>query len=493
MAITPVPAMTDTPPFPALADRAAGTYNAKAYAFGSHMSDTFNSELVAVATNVQGNAADAAASATTATTKASEATSSASNAASSAASALTAPGTSATSATSLLIGTGSKSLIIQTSKAYSVGQSVVIADSASPSANWMWGQITSYDAGTGALVVNVKEAGGSGTYGSWAVSLSSSPGLAAPRIVRSPRASNTMLGASDQATLIDITGGTFSQTFAAAAVLGNGWCCWLRNSGTGDITLDPNGAELIDGLSSYIMYPGEARLIQCNGTTLTSMVISPFNKTFTVSSNFIKPPGYTDFGGVTWNGGRGGSGGSGYNTTNGFPGSGGSGGTGGEGGWFTIGASKLGASSTVTIGAGGSGGTATNIANAAGGAEGAGGTTSFGPISLAIDDYGPWFARKNGGNGSSIGSPPTAGVAARGGGGGGGGGAGGNQGNTVGAGGTSITGGNGGSGGAQNTTGVAGAARGGGGGGGGGASADGTMSGPGGPGGRGEVCVWGIA
>lgn len=74
MAITPVPTMTDTPPFPALADRAAGTYNSKAYAFGAHMSDTFNGELVAVAENVLGNATVAATSANAAAVSASAAT-----------------------------------------------------------------------------------------------------------------------------------------------------------------------------------------------------------------------------------------------------------------------------------------------------------------------------------------------------------------------------------------------------------------------------------
>lgn len=63
MAVTPVPAMTDVPHFPALSERAAGTYNASAYAFGTHMADTFNGELLAVANNVKANAEDAQASA----------------------------------------------------------------------------------------------------------------------------------------------------------------------------------------------------------------------------------------------------------------------------------------------------------------------------------------------------------------------------------------------------------------------------------------------
>ncbi len=46
---TPVPPLTDIPSFPALADRAAGTYNSKAYAFGTHMADVFNTSFPAAA------------------------------------------------------------------------------------------------------------------------------------------------------------------------------------------------------------------------------------------------------------------------------------------------------------------------------------------------------------------------------------------------------------------------------------------------------------
>lgn len=66
MAIKPVPALTAVPVFPALSDRAAGTYNSKAFAFGTHMADKFNGELAAVAGNVLNNAGEALAAATTA-------------------------------------------------------------------------------------------------------------------------------------------------------------------------------------------------------------------------------------------------------------------------------------------------------------------------------------------------------------------------------------------------------------------------------------------
>lgn len=56
MAIQPVPPLTDIPPFPALSDRADGTYNSKAFAFATHMADNFNAEIGAVANNILGNA-----------------------------------------------------------------------------------------------------------------------------------------------------------------------------------------------------------------------------------------------------------------------------------------------------------------------------------------------------------------------------------------------------------------------------------------------------
>lgn len=79
----------------------------------------------------------------------------------------------ATSTTSVTIGTGSKSFTVETSKAYLAGQSVRVYSTASP-ANYMLGTVTSYDAGTGALVVNVTSVGGSGTLAAWTVVLAAS-------------------------------------------------------------------------------------------------------------------------------------------------------------------------------------------------------------------------------------------------------------------------------------------------------------------------------
>lgn len=131
--------------------------------------------------------------------------------------------------------------------------------------------------------------------------------LANSRIQRVARTSNTQLQASDSGKWIDITSGTFTQTFAAAATLASGWWCYLRNSGTGDITLDPNASELIDGLISYIMYPGEVRLVQCDGAALRTIVITPYFKAFTSSDTYVKPPGYRVHAINAWKGGAAGN------------------------------------------------------------------------------------------------------------------------------------------------------------------------------------------
>ena len=84
--------MTPVPHFPALSERAAGTYNTSAYNFGTHMSVTFNGELLAVAMSVKNNADEALALASAAAESAGIAGTAADNAADAAAAAETARG-----------------------------------------------------------------------------------------------------------------------------------------------------------------------------------------------------------------------------------------------------------------------------------------------------------------------------------------------------------------------------------------------------------------
>ena len=323
----------------------------------------------------------------------------------------------------------------------------------------------------------------------------------------SSRTSNAQLIASDKAKLIDITSGTFTQTFAACSSLGDGWYCYIKNSGSGDITLDPNSSETIDGLTTFVMYPGEVRLVQCNGTILRSVVLNSFYKKFIASGTFTKPPGYKSFQGLLWGGGGSGEA-IGANTF---------GGGGGGGGCipFTVAQSDLNSAETVTIGAGGlSVGSAQASGNSGGSSHlggivtitgGTGGTVTSpgtGGGWDALDGYGTTsIGTYSGGNAGDLNSGDSNGRSSYFGGGGGGGY---NSGSTTaGKGGNSYYGGAGGGGRASSgtTTGAGGSSKFGGAGGA-GNGGDGSIPGGGGgcsmqngisgAGARGELRIWGI-
>lgn len=80
------------------------------------------------------------------------------------------------SASSVAIGTGAKTFAVTAGKSFQPGMALVIADTAAPSTNWMYGLVTSY-AGT-SLVMSILATLGSGTKTAWTISQSSA-GLAA--------------------------------------------------------------------------------------------------------------------------------------------------------------------------------------------------------------------------------------------------------------------------------------------------------------------------
>jgi hypothetical protein len=107
-------------------------------------------------------------------------------------------------------------------------------------------------------------------------------------VVRVARTSNTILDGTNRGNLIDITSGTFSQTFTAAATLGNGWFAYVGNSGTGFVTLDPNSTETItvNGVAqtTWVLWPREMGLIVCNGSNFFYYNIQKGEITQTIST-----------------------------------------------------------------------------------------------------------------------------------------------------------------------------------------------------------------
>lgn len=115
-------------------------------------------------------------------------------------------------------------------------------------------------------------------------------------LVVSSRTSNTILGSSDNSTLINVTSGTFTQTISAVSGLAAGWYCYYRNTGTGVVTIDPNGSELIGGATTAVCNPGDIWLIQSTGTAFllnrlagnNSVVYTSGSNTFTVPAGVFR-------------------------------------------------------------------------------------------------------------------------------------------------------------------------------------------------------------
>jgi len=270
-----------------------------------------------------------------------------------------------TSTSSNDIGTGSKTWTTQTGKQFGVGGYVQIIRQ-TDTTMWMIGQVTAYNTGTGSITVNVEDSNGSGNFSGWDIRVSGKRGAqglqGADGTISVPYTGKTATFtpvSNDKGKIFDCTSGTYGVTFSSAASLGANWFCYIRNSGTGDITLDPNGSETIDGLTSFVLYPGAVRLVQCDGTTLRSVPLAAGTKKFTLSGTYVISPGLSAL--DCYAVGPGGGGASGQKVANGFTMSSGNGGGGGGGGQKTdrrIYTPTAGASVTVTVPSGGSGGAA---------------------------------------------------------------------------------------------------------------------------------------
>lgn len=78
------------------------------------------------------------------------------------------------------------------------------------------------------------------------------------------------------------TGGAGTLALTAAATLGDNWFMLLRNGGTGNLTVDPNGVELINGAASIDLAPSDSCVLCCSGTAFFTVGLgrtSQFNFT----------------------------------------------------------------------------------------------------------------------------------------------------------------------------------------------------------------------
>ena len=214
-------------------------------------------------------------------------------------------------------------------------------------------------------------------------------------IGRRTKTTTYAVAASDNAYEIVATTGTWTLTLPAPSA---GFWIIFQNTGTGNITLSP-ASGTIDGLSSYLSYPNEARLINSDGSNYFSIVLNSFSISILTTTTITVPPGYARFTGIAWGGGA-----SGSATAGGSDGGGG----GGAAVPFDVSlaaAGGAGASLTATIGAGGAGVSATSTGNV-------GGNTTLGALVTAYGG-GTATANNGGGGGGALSNGGSTGIGGR--------------------------------------------------------------------------------
>jgi hypothetical protein len=103
------------------------------------------------------------------------------------------------------------------------------------------------------------------TNGPGSITIAASGGGGSSTLTISDKTSAYTVVAGDLGTIINCTSGTFTVALDAAATLGSGFNCWIWNTGTGTITIDPSGAETIDTKATKILRQGEGTQIVCDG------------------------------------------------------------------------------------------------------------------------------------------------------------------------------------------------------------------------------------
>jgi hypothetical protein len=89
-------------------------------------------------------------------------------------------------------------------------------------------------------------------------------------LVAIDQATDLTLTAAHLGKVIRCTAG-LTLTPSAAATLGNGWFCWIKNASSGVVIVDPTGAETVDSIASVRLYGREGCLLQSNGTSFRTL------------------------------------------------------------------------------------------------------------------------------------------------------------------------------------------------------------------------------
>lgn len=114
-------------------------------------------------------------------------------------------------------------------------------------------------------------------------------------------ASETLITAHRGETIILNRATAMALAAQPAATLGAEWAVMVMNIGAGTVTLDPDGAETVNGAATLAIPPGTSFILSCNGTTLkTSMWSSPVISAPTLTLKASTTPTPTAEGQIEW-------------------------------------------------------------------------------------------------------------------------------------------------------------------------------------------------
>lgn len=76
---------------------------------------------------------------------------------------------------------------------------------------------------------------------------------------------------TDRAKMFVWSGGAGTLTLPNSGTVGNNWFTYVRNAGTGSLTVDTDGVALVDGLASKSFAPDDSGILVCDGTNYYSL------------------------------------------------------------------------------------------------------------------------------------------------------------------------------------------------------------------------------
>jgi hypothetical protein len=105
-------------------------------------------------------------------------------------------------------------------------------------------------------------------------------------------ASTYTLLASDRASTYVWTGGAGTLSLTSATTLGNNWFVFVRNGGSGTLTVSPSGGNQINGSASLALQPSDSCLIVCSGSAFYTIGLGQGTQfSFTQLTKSVAPGG----------------------------------------------------------------------------------------------------------------------------------------------------------------------------------------------------------